>query len=262
MVDEPSGSTGSRSGSSHAAGGLLGAIAEQRHDAARQQVAEVRRRFPGDSSSDLCTRLIRACALDLAMAGAVSGGAAASPAAGPTGTAALLGAEGAMNASRLGELVMAIGILHGHHDATSGDRALWLAAALSAAEGSALGLTGMAARAGVRGSARLLRRFPAAPGTQAGNRLGGLGRSAFSAKGPWGLAALLPYTLGASVGAVGNTALTLSVGHAAIRYFSSGGKGATTNRTRGATAAGQPRGSNAEEIWDVEVVSERIIDDN
>lgn len=260
MVDESPGSTGGAGGSARAPGNLLRAIAEQRHDAAVQQVAELRRRFPGGSTDELCARLTRACALDLAMAGAVSGGAAASPAAGPTTTAAMLGAEGAMNAARLGELVMAIGILHGHHDATSGDRALWLAAALSAAEGTALGVTGMAARAGVRGSARLLDRLPGAGGAGVASRAGGLGRLMPSTKGPWGLAALLPYTLGASVGAVGNTALTLSVGQAATKYFSRTHARART-RSRPSGARDRRAGSGSEEIWDVEVVSERILDE-
>ncbi|MEZ5268449.1 MAG: hypothetical protein R2789_07760 [Microthrixaceae bacterium] len=48
-----------------------------------------------------------------------------------------------------------------------------------------------------------------------------LGRMGLAGKGgPWGLAALLPYGIGASVGAAGNAALALSVGRAAQRWFS------------------------------------------
>ena len=36
---------------------------------------------------------------------------------------------------------------------------------------------------------------------------------------PWGIAALLPYGVGAGVGAAGNAALVLAVGRAAKEYF-------------------------------------------
>ncbi|MCB1271874.1 MAG: hypothetical protein KDB31_10645 [Microthrixaceae bacterium] len=232
--------------------GLLEAIAEQRYDAAGELVARMRRDHPEDSTEELTNRMVRACARELAMAGALSGGAAASPMAGPASAAALLGTEGAMNAARLGELVMAIGILHGHDQTGAGDRALWLAAALGAAEATALGMTGMAARAGVRGGARLMGRLPR---MSTDTTLGRIGAAAGSKRGPWALAALLPYGLGASVGAAGNMALAISVGRAATRYFASA-EPAGPGRT-GAQRAGE----RTEEIWDVEVVSETILEE-
>ncbi|HNE36890.1 MAG TPA: hypothetical protein PKZ82_10300, partial [Microthrixaceae bacterium] len=42
-----------------------------------------------------------------------------------------------------------------------------------------------------------------------------------SSKGPWSLAALVPYGLGAGIGAAGNAVLAHSVGRAARQYFSS-----------------------------------------
>ena len=45
----------------------------------------------------------------------MTGGAAASPVAGPTATAAMFGTEGLAGVSRLGEMVMAIGIVYTPH---------------------------------------------------------------------------------------------------------------------------------------------------
>jgi hypothetical protein len=249
---------------------LLLAIAEQRHTAAVESVAAAREAHPADDTHALTNRIIRQCAKDLAIAGAMSGGAAASPAAGPVGAAAVLGAEGALNAARLGEMVMAIGVLHGHTDSPSGDRALWLAAALGASESTVLGLTGMAARAGVRGGAQLLGRVPSGS-TAAGT--GVIGRTAAkmsTKRGPWGLAALLPYTLGASVGAAGNLALAVSVGRAATRYFATDGESGTgwdPNTRRPGDDRSEPgaaSGSTEEgaEVWEAEFLSERFLDES
>lgn len=266
MADRGSGGSSGRGGTHRE---LLHAIAEQRHNAAIESVAALRAAHPGDDADALSSRLIRQCAKDLAIAGAMSGGAAASPAAGPVGAAALLGAEGAFNAARLGEMVMAIGVLHGHTDSPSDERALWLGAALGASEGTALGLTGMAARAGVRGGARLLGRIP---GGSASASMGIIGRTTAkmsTKRGPWAIAALLPYTLGASVGAAGNLALAVSVGRTASRYFAAAGetgngRGSHTvwpgsDRFEPSAASGDPE---AEEVWEAEFLSERFLDES
>lgn len=260
MADRGSGGAAGRGGAQRE---LLLAIAEQRHAAALRSVATLRAAHPDDDTAALSNRIIRQCARDLALAGAMSGGAAAAPGAGPVGAAALLGAEGALNAARLGEMVMAIGVLHGHTDAPTDDRALWLAAALGASESTALGLTGMAARAGVRGGARLMGRFPAAD-TAATGLVGRTAARMSTKRGPWGLAALLPYTLGASVGAAGNLALAVSVGRTAIRYFASDGGDA--HRSPGSRGDSARRATNhasgsEEELWEAEFLSERFLDE-
>lgn len=266
MADRGSGGSSGRGGTHR---DLLLAIAEQRHAAALDSVAELRAAHPGDDTDALSSRIIRQCAKDLAIAGAMTGGAAASPAAGPVGASALLGTDGALNAARLGEMVMAIGVLHGHTDSPSDDRALWLAAALGASESTALGLTGMAARAGVRGGARLLGRVPRGSTAAATGVIGRAAAKMSTKRGPWGLAALLPYTLGASVGAAGNLALSFSVGRAAIRYFTADGATGDT-RSSGARRPGvvsddpsdaEPGREDPEEVLDAEFLSERFLDE-
>lgn len=266
MVDRGSGGSSGRGGAHRE---LLFAIAEQRHNAALASVKALRSAHPGEDVDALSNRLIRQCAKDLAIAGAMSGGAAASPAAGPVGAAALLGAEGALNAARLGEMVMAIGVLHGHIDSPSEDRALWMGAALGASEGTALGLTGMAARAGVRGGARLLGRVPGGSVTESTGIIGRTAARMSNKRGPWGLAALLPYTLGASVGAAGNLALAVSVGRAATRYFAAGdgtGNLRGSHTARPGSGRNEPYGASgahgqSDEVWEAEFLSERFLDE-
>lgn len=266
MADRGAGGASGRGGNPRE---LLLAIAEQRHHAAVESVAAAREAHPADDTDALISRIIRQCAKDLAIAGAMSGGAAASPAAGPVGAAALLGAEGALNAARLGEMVMAIGVLHGHTDSPTDDRALWLAAALGASESTVLGLTGMAARAGVRGGARLLGRVPNAPAAAGAGVIGRTAAKMSTKRGPWGLAALLPYTLGASVGAAGNLALAVSVGRAATRYFATEG-GTGDNRAsnmrpgddRSEPSAASGGSEEGAELWEAEFLSERFLDES
>jgi hypothetical protein len=78
-------------------------------------------------------------------------------------------------------------------------------------------------------------------------------------RGPWGLAALLPYTLGASVGAAGNLALAVSVGRAATRYFATEGGNGNDRK--------QPRATSNDpdaqaEMWEAEFLSERFLDES
>jgi hypothetical protein len=239
---------------------LLERIVEQRYSAALGTVAQLRAEHPDATADELANRLIRQCARDLAVGGAMSGGAAASPIAGLTVAAATLGAEATYGVSRLGEMVMALGIVQGFEHSSAGERVTWVAAALGASEGAAIGLTGVAARAGAIGGARVLRRLPST-----GTALAGAGRTRrmagrlASRGGPWSLAALVPYGIGAGVGAASNAALAWSVGRTAKRYFAlhgdPGSAGAATGPAEGTVWY-------EEEIWEAEVVEERILDDD
>ena len=255
-MDDETGHAGGGPGAGGMARDLLLQVARARHDAATAAVTRLRAEHPTDSPDELADRLVRQCMRDLAINGAVSGGAAASPVAGPAAAAAVLGTESAASVSRLGEMVMAIGIVLGSDRADPDERALFIAAALGMTEGAAVGLTGLAARAGARGGARVLQRLPgaAAAGTGRTRRLAArmAGRG-----GPWGLAALLPYTIGAGVGAAGNGALALSVGRAAKHYFGSGELDPGDIGGREAADGGPD-----DDLWDAEVVEERILDED
>lgn len=194
-------------------------LVEQRHASAAADVGRLRAEHPGDSPDELADRLIRRYAKDLAVSGAVTGGAAASPVAGMAVAAASVGADAAFNVSRLGEMIMALGMIYGHETLSIDERRAAVLAVMGVADGAAVGMTGLAARAGAKGGARVLRRLP----TAAAPAAGGIGRKAMSkmanTKGPWSLTALIPYGIGAGVGAAGNALLVRAVGRAAKQYF-------------------------------------------
>lgn len=151
----------------------------------------------------------------------MTGGAAAAPVAGITVAATAAGADATYSIGRLSEMIMAIGLVYGHELHSPDERTSVVLAVLGLSEGAAVGLTGIAARLGSRGGARLVSRLPANPSTPA---TAGVTRRAMaklsSSRGPWSLAALIPYGIGAGVGAAGNTVLAHTVGRAAKQHFS------------------------------------------
>jgi hypothetical protein len=133
--------------------------------------------------------------------------------------AASAGADATYSVGRLGEMIMAIGLVYGHDTTTVDERRAAIVTIMGLADGAAVGMSGLAARAGAKGSARILQRVPTTPPPATA----GAGRKALSkignTKGPWSLAALLPYGIGAGVGAAGNALLARAVGRAAKEYF-------------------------------------------
>lgn len=216
-ADGPQGSTAA----THALLPVVDRLVEQRHVAAAADVLRLREEHPTDSADQLADRLIRRYAKDLAVTGAVTGGAAASPVAGMAVAAASAGADAAFNVSRLGEMIMALGIIYGHEALSIEERRTAVLAVMGIADGAAVGMTGLAARAGARGGARVLQRLPAAGSTVASGA--GVGRKAMAkmanTKGPWSLTSLIPYGIGAGVGAAGNALLARAVGRGAKEYF-------------------------------------------
>jgi hypothetical protein len=202
---------------------LVDRLVDQRYADAAQTVAALRAERPGDDPDRLADALIRRYARELAFGGAMAGGAAASPVAGMTVAAATAGVDGAYGMARLGELIMAIGLVYGHEHAGAQERAGWVWAVLGLTEGATVGLTGLAARIGARGGARLLARLPAGSQAAVSARLSRrvLARVG-SSRGPWSLAALVPYGIGAGIGAAGNALLAQSVGRAAKQFFTGG----------------------------------------
>ena len=194
-------------------------IVEHRYGAAVDGVATLRGQFPDDSPEELANRLIRRYAKDMALGGAVSGGAAASPVAGVAVAAASAGADATFSVGRLGEMIMAIGMAYGHDTSTVDQRRAAIVTIMGLADGAAIGVSGLAARAGAKGGARVLQRIPStpAPATATVRRkaLSKLGAT----RGPWSLTALIPYGIGAGVGAAGNALLARTVGRAAKEYF-------------------------------------------
>ncbi len=96
------------------------------------------------------------------MGGAMSGGAAASPVAGVAVAAASAGVDATYSVGRLGEMIMAIGLVYGHDATTADERRTAVVTIMGLADGAAVGVSGLAARAGAKGGARLLQRIPTA----------------------------------------------------------------------------------------------------
>ncbi len=199
---------------------VLDRLVEHRYGSAVNDVADLRAQFPDDTPGELADRLIRRYAKELAIGGAVSGGAAASPVAGVAVAAASAGADATFSVGRLGEMIMAIGLAYGHDATTVDERRAAIVTIMGLADGAAVGMSGLAARAGAKGGARVLQRLP----TTAPPATAGAGRKAIAklgnTKGPWSLTALIPYGIGAGVGAAGNALLARAVGRAAKEYFS------------------------------------------
>ncbi len=200
---------------------MVDRVVEQRAAAAAEQVARLRAEHPDDSPEELANRLIRRCAKDMSIAGAVSGGAAAAPVAGMAVAAASAGIDSAFSMNRLGELIMGIGEVYGHSIDSHDERRTAVLAVIGLVDGAAVGVSGLAAKAGARGGARVLSKVPS---PAKGAVSGGVARrtvSKLGAKsGPWSLAALIPYGIGAGVGAAGNGLLVRAIGKAAKEYFS------------------------------------------
>lgn len=198
----------------------MGRLVDQRYPAVVEAVSCLRADAPDASADELADLLIRRCARELAIGGAVAGGAAAAPVAGFTVAAASVGADATYSMGRLSELIMGIGLIYGHDQSTVDERTAVVLAVLGLSESAAVGLTGIAARVGSRSGARLVAKLPAAGTAPAG---AGATRRAIaklsSSKGPWSLAALIPYGIGAGIGAAGNAVLARSVGSAAKQYF-------------------------------------------
>ncbi len=198
---------------------VLDRLVEHRYGAAVEDVASLRDQFPDDEPDELANRLIRRYAKELAIGGAVSGGAAASPVAGVAVAAASAGADATFSVGRLGEMIMAIGLVYGHDTSTVDERRTAIVTIMGLADGAAVGMSGLAARAGAKGGARVLQRIPTTPPpATAGASRKALARLS-TTKGPWSLTALIPYGIGAGVGAAGNALLARAVGRAAKEYF-------------------------------------------
>jgi hypothetical protein len=222
----------------------------QRYVSALDDATRLREEFPEDSPAELANRLIRRYAKDLAIGGAVAGGAAASPVAGMAVAAASAGMDSAFSLTRLGEMIMEIGLLYGHAPASADQRRTAILAVMAAADGAAIGVSGLAARAGSRGGARLIQRLPvvsaaARPSRRALTRL-------TTARGPWSVTSLVPYGIGAGVGAAGNALLAIAVGRAAKEYFRSLGPGGAAGYDAAAHDVGN--GLTDDDIVDAQIV--------
>ena len=157
-------------------------------------------------------RITSAVRRELVATGAASGGAASLPGVGTAVTVASLGGDLAVTTLRLTDLVLTIGAIHGRRDAPVEERRLWVLAVLAFGDGAAAAVQrisaevarGLTASSTARTSWDLLR---------ATNR--SLTRTVLvnygKRRGAMAVGKLMPFGIGAAIGAGGNAKLVGTV---------------------------------------------------
>ena len=144
-------------------------------------------------------------------------------AAAAAGTAAAVltaGADVAYSVSRLGEMVLAIGIAYGHDAASFEERKAWVLAVLSMSRGAVAGLDGLAAKIGAEGGAAALASLTGAQLESINSKLAAKVVAKLSTDAAVSrLGRVLPFGIGAGVGAAGSIAIARSVARQARRFF-------------------------------------------
>ena len=189
---------------------------DTRWDRAGERAAETAGRPTAERLDELRVAFRR----ELTALGAVSGGIAALPAAG-TGTAlATAGADIGWYTMRLADLIMTIAVIHGHDDATVDERRAWVLAVLAFGGGAAAGLEEAARHVGGSLGKRRLGAVSGATLRSLNRRLTtGLLSRYGSRRGAMVLGSLLPFGIGAAIGAGGNAYGVDAVARNADRFF-------------------------------------------
>lgn len=197
-----------------------------RYPAAQASVRKVAARHPGADLPTLTKALITRTARDVARVAALSGTAAASPGVGTGAAVMATGADLAYTVTRLGELIMAIGILHGRDPSTVAERREWVLTVLGGPRAARMPAEALVAEV------ETLRRTRTLGVEQLNTRLGAKIAARLATRD--GVAArlgrLLPFGIGAGVGAAANWMAARNVGRAAAAYFGTevGGNGQGT----------------------------------
>jgi hypothetical protein len=214
---------------------LLDRVVRSRYDHAVADVAEVRARYPSAGPAQVSQVLVRRAQRSLAAVAAMSGGAAAAPGIGTAVGLAAAGADAAWTMTRLAELVLAVGVAHGYDAPSLEERKAWVLATLAVANGATGTFEQLAGDLGSRGGIALVRRLgPARLQSLNSALLSKLAARVLATDSLLTLGNVLPFGIGAGIGAAGNAAITRSVGRAAIRLFSAGAPGSRPWYRRGA----------------------------
>jgi hypothetical protein len=204
-------------------GGVLPSVdrlVESRYDAAAALVARLRAEHPDVTDDQLVERIVRRFSRELGVVAAMSGGAAAVPGAGTAAAVLTAGADVAYSVSRLGEMVLAIGIAYGHDTASFEERKAWVLAVLSMSRGAVAGLDGLAAKIGAEGGAAALASLTGAQLESINSKLAAKVVAKLSTDAAVSrLGRVLPFGIGAGVGAAGSIAIARSVARQARRFF-------------------------------------------
>lgn len=195
-------------------------IVESRYDAAVALVDSLRTGPAPRAVDDIVDDLVRRYSRELAAVAALSGGAAALPGTGTAAAVLATGADVAYTIGKLAEMVLAIGVAHGHDARSIEERRAWVLAVLSMGKGAVSGVEGLAGRIGAEGGARIVTTITSTQLDSVNSKLAAkmLARLA-SEQTAARLGRLLPFGIGAGVGAAGNVVIVRSVARTARKFF-------------------------------------------
>jgi hypothetical protein len=157
---------------------------------------------------------------ELAAVGAASGGVAALPGAGTAAALATISADIGWYSMRLADLVMTIAAIHGHERATLEERRTWVLSVLAYGDAAPSGIHQAAADVGTTLGTRQLGGLSTATLAMVNRKLTARLLTRFGARrGAATLGRLLPFGIGAAIGAGGNTFGVHTVSRHADRFF-------------------------------------------
>lgn len=195
-------------------------VIDLRDESVRDAVDQTRSAHPEATSMQLADHFIRWARQELVVLGAANGGIAALPGLGTGSSLMMSVADLGLTIERVGELILKIGYAYGHDTAALEERRAWILAVLGAATGYAKGASEFAGALGQRGGVRIVKAIPMSEIHRLNRALGGRIVVKWTTKqGVVRLGRLVPFGIGASIGAASNGALVGGVGRTANRFF-------------------------------------------
>ncbi len=158
--------------------------------------------------------------IELAAVGAASGGIAALPGAGTATAVATAAADIGWYTMRLADLIMTVAVIHGHEQATVEERRAWVLSVLAFGSGAAAGLDKVAREVGKGLGSRQIGAVSGGTLRLINQHLGArLLRRYGTRRGAATLGKLLPFGVGAAIGAAGNAFGVGAVADHADEFF-------------------------------------------
>jgi len=177
-------------------------------------------RLTGNSPEEKVQQLTVMFARELGAAGAVAGGAAAAPVVGTGLTLATSLTEFGYFTTRAGEMVLTVGAIHGHHDATIEEQRAWILCVLAFGNGASKGFTRLAGEAGKGLGRKAVQRVPRSV-LQSINTAAGrtLVTKYGTRRGVVALGRAVPFGIGALIGGTANYTGIRLLGRHANKFF-------------------------------------------
>lgn len=195
-------------------------VARTRYEPAREVVAGLQLKYRPGNADELIKLIAKRYTRELAAVSALAGGAAAIPGAGTGTVLASSTVDLAYSITKMGEMMLAIGIAAGHDAESLEQRRSWVVSVLTMANGAAAGLEGVAGRIGSAGGASLVGRIPDENLSSINAKLSAQVLTKFGIEqGALRLGRLVPFGIGAGIGAGGSALITRSTAKAARKFF-------------------------------------------